>query len=250
MNPLLTFISIPALIYVVIKAFRKKDMYLGLCLIFFLSLFLPSSFLFAKWTRYIIPILPFLYIMSSIFLVDLVKSLNEKSKILILSAIIVVSIFYSFSFIKTVRMSSDTRLEAVSFAKNNIPPKSRILSEAYDLGITPFNSYFPNITLFNFYDMESDDNKKEELRYLLKSADYIILPSQRILRSRIVNREHFPTGYNFYLNLFSGKLGFEKLYETPCDIFCKFVYLGDPVFNVEETANVFDRPTVFIFKKI
>jgi hypothetical protein len=49
--------------------------------------------------------------------------------------------------------------------------------------------------------------------------------------------------------LFTGNLGFHKIYETPCDIFCRITYLNDPIYSFEETANVFDRPTVFIFKK-
>src|SRR5947207_2663825 len=53
-----------------------------------------------------------------------------------------------------------------------------------------------------------------------------------------------------FLYMFNGKLGFEKIYQTPCDIFCNIIYMGNPVFAYEETANVFDRPTIIIFKKV
>ncbi|MBU3978923.1 hypothetical protein KKE68_04460, partial [Patescibacteria group bacterium] len=59
----------------------------------------------------------------------------------------------------------------------------------------------------------------------------------------------YPNGHDFYSALFAQTNGFQKIYETPCDIFCKITYLNNPVFSFEETANVFDRPTVFIFKK-
>ena len=65
-----------------------------------------------------------------------------------------------------------------------------------------------------------------------------------------MNKNKFPIGNKFYKNLLNGDLGFKKIYETPCDIFCKIIYLGDPVFSFEQTTNVFDRPPVFIFKKI
>jgi hypothetical protein len=156
---------------------------------------------------------------------------------------------FSFSFVKTVRISADSRIEALDYSVDNIPKESTILSEVYDLGITPFNSHFSNITIFDFYDLEANTNKAMELESLINNSGYIILPSQRIMRSRIVNSEVFPQGSRFYTDLISGALGYEKVYETPCDIFCKIVYMGDPIFNVEETVNVFDRPTLFIFKK-
>ena len=141
-------------------------------------------------------------------------------------------------------------MEASEWAFQNIPRNAQILSEVYDLGITPFNPYFSKITIFNFYELENDLSKKPELESLIKGADYIILPSQRILKSRMSNKNEFPQGYNFYFNLNSEKLGFKKVYETPCDVFCKIIYMGNPSLNVEATASVFDRPTIFIFEKI
>jgi len=81
------------------------------------------------------------------------------------------------------------------------------------------------------------------------SGPYIILPSQRILQSRLENPTNFPKGYVFYTSLLNGQLGYHKIYETPCDIFCKITYLNDPVYWWEQTVTVFDRPTVFIFKE-
>lgn len=247
-NPLLTIIAIPALIYALLKAIRKKDIYLGLCLVFFFSLFLPSSFLFAKWTRYIVPGIPFLYIIIAISLVEIKSKVPQKLWFALTSIILVLSTISSVAFVKTVRLSPDARFEAVKFATNNIPRESMVLSEVYDLGIVPFNNYFPNIKLFNFYELDDNPSKASELGEILKETDYLIIPSQRILKSRITNENVFPEGYGFYSRLISQDLGFEKIYQTPCDIFCKIVYLGNPIFNVEETVNVFDRPTVLIFK--
>lgn len=248
-NPLSTAISALAIIYTFFLCINKRNPYLGLLLISFLTLFIFHSFLFAKWTRYIIPSLPFLFIIISIFIVSLYKIMPKKIWLILVCLILAFSLFFSFSFLKTVRFSTDSRIEALEFARKNIPQGSQILSEVYDLGITPFNSYFSNIALFNFYELENDPSKKPELESLIKKTDYIILPSQRILKSRIANNNNFSQGYNFYSNLLSGKLGFKKIYETPCDAFCKIAYLGNPISNVEETVNVFDRPTMFIFFK-
>ena len=112
------------------------------------------------------------------------------------------------------------------------------------------NNAFQKIDLFNFYDLDSNNPLLSvELPTKLKDSEYIILPSQRLLKIRLNNPEKFPHGYSFYNDLITGKLGYEKVYETPCDLFCKITYLGDPVFRYEETTSVFDRPTLFIFKK-
>jgi hypothetical protein len=125
-----------------------------------------------------------------------------------------------------------------------------ILSEVYDLGITAFNPYFQDIKLFNFYDLDnnSPEANPTTLQQSLRASNYIILPSQRILKIRLQNAKQFPLGNIFYKQILSNKNGFHKIYETPCDIWCLITYSGNPVYSYEETANVFDRPTLYIFK--
>lgn len=236
-NPILTIIFIPSLIYLIFKGIKTKNpkyLILATC---YLTLFLPQAFLFAKWTRYMVPTLPFMYLIIVIFLEKLI---SKK----VLSVIIFISIVFAGSYFSTVFLKQDTRIEASLWAKENISSSSSILSEVYDLGIVPFNSYFYNISLFNFYELDQEPN------IILPESEYIILASQRILKTRLLNKEKFPMGNKLYENLLNGTLGYSKIYETPCDIFCKITYLGNPVFSFEETASVFDRPTVFIFKKI
>ncbi len=249
-NPAMTLISIPAIFYYLVLAIKTKNTKSGLLVLAFLSLFITQSFFFAKWTRYMVPSLPFLYIIIAVFVSDIRRYLSKTIFGVFLAGLLIVNFVFMFSFIKTVILSQDTRIRALQFAKRNIPRDSKILSEVYDLGIVPFNNNFTQISLFNFYDLDNNPNKEFELKSSIKKSDYIILPSQRIVDSRLSNKNYFPEGYNFYSDLFSGKLGFKKVYQTECDIFCKLTYLGNPISNVEQTSNVFDRPTVFIFEKI
>ena len=242
LNPLMTIIFIPSLIYITFAAFKKNNKSYLLLVSYFLLLFLPQAFLFAKWTRYIMPTLPFMYLIISIALIDfftLKKIIYYRS--IGIFVVTISSFIFAFSYFVTTSIHKDTRIEASVWAKENISADSRILSEAYDLGIVPFNSAFRNISLFNFYDLDQIPD--------ISQSEYIILPSQRILKTRLINKNKFPIGNKFYKELFNGDLGFKKIYETHCDIFCKITYLGDPVFRLEQTANIFDRPTVFIFKK-
>ena len=117
------------------------------------------------------------------------------------------------------------------------------------MGIVPFNKYFENITLFNFYELENDDKIAKNLPSKIKENEYIILPSQRIFESRLTNPITFPKGYIFYKMLING-IKYKKIYETKCDLFCSIIYSGNAVNSYEQTANVFDRPVVQIFKKM
>ncbi|MDO8659747.1 MAG: glycosyltransferase family 39 protein [Candidatus Parcubacteria bacterium] len=242
-NPTLTIIFIPSLIYLSIKAIKTKNTKYLLLITCYLFLFLPQAFLFAKWTRYMVPTLPFMYLIIAVVLEDFFRKKTIGIKHAILSIIIFINIVFSFSYFITAFVKPDTRINASLWAKENIPHDSKILSEIYDMGIVPFNSYFYYISLFNFYDLD------QNLNVPLPENEYIILPSQRILKTRLLNKNKFPVGNNFYQALFGKESKYKKIYETPCDIFCKITYLGNPVFSFEETANVFDRPTVFIFKK-
>jgi hypothetical protein len=252
-NPLLTLIFIPAFFYVLIKAIKTKNVPLLLLTTYFLLLFLPQAFLHTKWTRYMVPPLPFMYLIIAIAVSDFLKRLSKVSSIkhLVVSIVLFSSVLFGISYFITAFVKPDTRIQAAEFAGSNIPRNAVVLSEPYDLGIMPFNRHVNNIRIFNFYDLEADTGPMQtELDAGIQTSDYVILPSQRLIRSRLLNKEQFPKGHAFYTNLSNNRTMYEKIYQTPCDIFCKITYLGDPVYRWEETATVFDRPTVFIFRKI
>ena len=243
LNPILTILFISSFFYLSFKGIKNKNLKYLLLNTCYLILFLPQAFLFAKWTRYIVPTLPFIYLITSIALIDFFSM--KKIAYYRCIGILVITIFsfvFAVSYFATSLIQKDTRIQASLWAKENIPTYSSILSEVYDMGIVPFNQYLKDISLFNFYDLDQTPD--------ISQSEYIILPSQRILKTRLVNNDKFPNGYKFYSELIDGKLGYKKIYETSCDIFCKITYLGDPIFSFEETTSVFDRPTVFIFKKI
>ncbi len=252
LNPFMLIASLVSIPVVLLMAFKSKSKILLILLVFFSVTFFSQAFLYVKWVRYYIPTLPFLYIFIEITIGFFLSNKN-RPKIKKLSHIFTILLFlisflYAFSYFKTVLLAIDARVQAASWAQNHISSTSTILAEVYDMGIVPFNQYFSKITLLNFYDLEADPAIQEELHSLTQSTNYIILPSQRIYESRISQPLNFPSGNAFYQQLLSNKLPFSEVYSTPCDIFCKILYLGDPAFSFEQTANVFDRPTIRIFK--
>ncbi len=255
LNPIVEIIFIISFLYLIYLVFIKRDFkYFIILLFIFLTIF-PSFIFFVKWTRYTFLVLPFVYICIGIFLDDL-RNLFRKTNFAIkysyVSFILIIFLFsfiFSFSYFKTVYLTTDSRIQAFNFLVKNTSSNTHILSESYDLGIIPFNSYFKNITLFDFYDLENNSGLKTNLPQLLESNDFIILPSQRIMKTRFLNAKYFPLGNKFYVNLFNNKLGYVLIYQTNCDNFCRIIYINNPVFAYEETVNVFDRPQVFVFKK-
>lgn len=257
LTPLLALFAGIGVIGLSYQSVKKKQTAIVLLLFFFYALFLTQTFLFVKWTRYVVPTLPFLYLILALFLTTFrvhAKQSRVKYRLSLFCLILLLSItsIFTCAFLITAYVQPDTRLLAVSWARKNIPAQAEIASEVYDLGITPFNQYFPNITLVNTYDLDTNHDsffQKNEQKKML-SKTYIILPSQRILKTRIRNPKQFPNSAKVYQMLISGTAGYKKVYETPCDIACKIAYLGNPVFHFEETATVFDRPTIFIFQKL
>ena len=246
LNPFVFFSFIISFLSIVKDFLQKKQLNLVIITIFLLIGLFSQIFLFVKWIRYYIPILPFIYIFLGYFLAHLVKA---KYSLVVFSILVIISFLYTFSYFKTVLTKTDTRIEAATWASRHIPKSSHIISEVYDLGIVPFNQYFGSITLFNFYNLDVDDIKREELKKLESESDYVIIPSQRVVVSRISQPNLYPNGNLFYKSLLFRSSKFKKIYETPCDLLCRILYLGDPVNSFEQTANVFDRPTVMIFKK-
>ncbi len=156
---------------------------------------------------------------------------------------------YALIFFTTVYLQKPSQIVASEWTHKNIPKGANVIAEPFDLGIGPFNSLGLNIEFVNFYEIDHDPNVQEQLKEAIKLNDYIILTSQRLVRSRSLSPGMFPISSEFYRNLQLQK-GYKLVYQTPCDIYCKFVYLGNPILNTEETVSVFDRPIVTIYKKV
>ena len=235
-----------------------------------------NSFLFVQWIRYSVPLIPFVIIATVIFFFKFFSKVPPLGRwnllIMTLSLTIAVSTFISGSAMFLTYLRPDARIQAAQWlAQQSLSnPKGVpfLLSEVYDLGITPFNAYLdPNhIALFDFYILDPDPRltstpkqtsldkklKLEELSQLLEKSNYIVLPSPRIWRTRLRLPNEFPAGFSFYQKLFDGNLGFVKVADfqnKTCDKFLtiRCLWLNDD--NAEETYTVFDRPEVLIFQK-
>lgn len=250
LNPFVLLLSVYGLIFLSYRVIKKRDTYSLLLLLSFSVPFVSISVLYVKWTRYMIPLIPLLYIVVSIFISEMaicIKHSGVKKTLLIFPVLL--SLVFSVSFFITVYLFPHTTVTASSWFQNKYRQADHAISETYDIGITPFNSLVKDMHFIDFYSIDIDDNMFEDLESSISKSDYIILPSQRVLNSRINNPSIFPRGFDFYSGLLKSKRDFVLVYKTPCNLLCQIAYFGDPVFDNEETITVFDRPTVYIFKK-
>lgn len=248
-NPLTTFLLVISIIYISMTFLRikfKLSLTILIPLSFLFLIFFSQAFMYVKWSRYYIPTIPFIYFV----VLAVSQKMNKKMRNYFLAFVylsLVVTTIQSLTFVVNTYLTKDTRVAADEWAVLNIPKDSPVISEIYDLGIVPFNDNQLKILLFDFYSLENNPQLNRDLSYQINNSEYLILPSTRIQRSRTNHPEIFPNGNAFYSNLTDIKK-YSLLYQTPCNTLCKIAYYGNGMNYFEETAYVFDRPTISIYK--
>lgn len=272
-----------AIIYLCIKSFnnfrkilieKKFSVDFGI-LILLLIIFGYGTFhmwMWVKWTRYMIPLLPFLILSITIALAYIFSYFDKKyrrSRILNFSKILMFILLFVPSTIQGVNFFSyylepDSRVVSAQWAKNNLPEDSKILTENYDIGITAWHRYFTyeQIEEFDFYELDNDTTNQQEetLKRLLDETNYIVIASDRVFPTRFRLAEKYPKSKQFYTELFDGSLGYKLIQGFSRKTIFEKISKPDPSFNhylstnnftrYDETLKVFDRPTVLIFEKI
>ena len=215
-----------------------KDKKINLLRFAFLIYFIPSAMIYAKWSRFMAPILPLITIFAALFLLR-IKIINFITIIIVIIAILPGIAYLS------VYQTPDIRFQASDWIYKNIPNNSYILSETANVVDIPFsngtieqsNNY--SVISFNFYDLDVNGQLQQELKEHIKKADYIFVPSRRIFINH--SKEKYPLLNKYYEDLFSGKLGFKKIAEFSSG-------LNDE--QAEETWTVFDHPVIRIYKRV
>jgi len=229
-NPLKGFRSIPATCYLLLATFFPW--------------FIFNSFLFAKWTRFITPILPFLILFIVYFL--------KKSQLLVTNYLLLITIFIlvlpGVLYMK-IYLLSDIRVQACQWMNKNLPEGSVIVYEGGNIIDLPKLNHdkFETINI-DFYHLDDKEGQQEKLSTALDQADYFFSPSRRMFTNHLRLSDRYPITANFYHNLFSGELGFNQVRAfRPFGPVGQFLLGSD--LNAEETWTVFDHPTLRLWKK-
>jgi len=218
-----------------------KDKRVNLLRLAFLVYFLPNAFLFAKWSRFMAPVLPVMTVFAVLLLLK-IRVINFIKIIIIIIAIIPGVVYLR------VYQKPDVRFQASEWIYKNIPNNGYILSETANVVDIPIEvlSYKVHkvykVISFNFYDLDESPRLQEQLKEHLQKADYIFVPSRRVFMNHCqMLKQKYPLLNRYYEDLFSGKLGFKKVAEFSAG-------LNDE--QAEETWSVFDHPLIRIYKKI
>lgn len=229
---LFIFIFIIYLPFLITKQIKGKKLILSYLLI----LFLPNTFLFTKWYRYMTPTIPYL-VLFLVFGINQVS--NSKFKNMVLAVLIITSIVSSLNFM-SIYLRPDIRTTASDWINKNVATQATLLSEAGNVVDIPLYSGINTIN-FDFYNLDENSNLQNQLPNLLSQADYIIIPSRRIFKNQ--TNSLFPYSQKYYHALFNGQLGFNHLITfSPLPEFFNHE-------NAEETFTVFDHPTIRLYQK-
>ncbi|MBU1129690.1 glycosyltransferase family 39 protein [Patescibacteria group bacterium] len=207
--------------------------------------FFYNSFLYTKWFRFMSPVF-FIFPFLSILFFQQIKKHKLISKILTIFSILPGIIFFS------IYIKPDIRTTASNWLNQNIPPNTKILSEAGNVVNLPVTHHQFDINNFDFYNLDTNSDLPKELVNQIHQSHYILIPSRRMFKNQY--RRHpeselsdegspFPYSQKYYQALFSGQLGFKKIKQF--SVFPSF--LSDE--NAEETFSVFDHPVIRVYKK-
>ena len=221
-----------------------KDRKINLLRFAFLIYFLPTAFMFAKWNRFMAPILPIIIIFAILFMQKIILRLDRRFWIPAFAGMTILLIYPGINYL-SIYQNPDIRFQASEWIYKNVPNNSYILSETANVVDIPLEvpSYKVHkvykVISFNFYDLDENLYLQQELRKHLEKADHIFVPSRRIFANH--SKQKYPILNKYYEDLFSGKLGFEKVAEFSSG-------LNDE--TAEETWSVFDHPVIRIYKKV
>ncbi|OGK24664.1 hypothetical protein A3A46_01360 [Candidatus Roizmanbacteria bacterium RIFCSPLOWO2_01_FULL_37_13] len=161
--------------------------------------FIPNAFLYAKWTRFMTPILPLMLTMSVLFVFRVIPM---KMAIYKIRQLIWISAFAGMTMLMvipglaylSIYQNPDVRFTASEWIYKNIPGNSYILFETANVVDIPIESPASpagrqkskvksqnyQMISFNFYDLDENPSLQTELRQHLAKADYMFIPSRRI----------------------------------------------------------------------
>lgn len=252
--------------------------------IFFCVLTMPW---YAKWTRFIAPIYPVMIILAVFGLIVILKFL-KKFKTGKISNQIIATVLLFLAIAQgagqlSVYGSKDVRYIASKWIFQNIPSGARVLSETANVIDVPIQdpaekkslippNYSIDYVSFDFYSIDENSQIYRDYQANLSNADYIFVPSRRIFYNHTCVSEKdgkaaigrhsdykctmldkkYPRLKKHYEDLFSGKLGFEKVAEFSS--FPRITLFGKTIWefpdeDAEETFTVFDHPVIRIYKR-
>ncbi|OGY08809.1 MAG: hypothetical protein A2700_00620 [Candidatus Blackburnbacteria bacterium RIFCSPHIGHO2_01_FULL_44_64] len=242
------FLSLVGLFYAVYRVVFYRQLKLLAFLLFPVFYFLYVGSWYAKFIRYMVPIIPFLAVLGAFALREGVRA-NKRFGLGVALVFLVLTAFGGLSFF-SIYTRPQTRIAASEWIYDNISPGARILQEHWDDGLpVPMGGLrTPEVYSIEQLAIYDADNQQKALYYSerLAEGDYVVISSRR-LYGTLINLPHpYPLTSRYYKLLFQGDLGYKKISEFSSYPGFLGITINDD--GSEETFQVYDHPKVIIFE--
>lgn len=266
-------------------AVKRRSVGAILLLTWMLPYFLITGRFYAKFLRYVLPLLPFLCLMASYFLLNLRRHLarffgpDAAAPRWIATALIAFvtasTVFWALAFAH-IYTAPHTANQAAVWMNKNIPAGSTLLKEHWEEGIGGLNPTFrvpPAVPELPMY--ERDETRKlATLKKLLPEGDYLFFYSSRLYGTIPRLPERYPMSRHYYELLLGGKLGYELVHFSASYPQLMGVAITEDTFTrpdlpvpaplasykpalitinggyADESFTAYDHPLVMVFKRV
>ena len=242
-------------VVLVLRGLRQRDENTPILLasaLFCLVLFGVQGATFSKFTRYFLPMTPFMALLAAYAWQKLVNRATRRTAWLRVGPPLVAG----FTALWCVAVTSiytrpHTRLDASRWIVQNIAPGTRTINEtpwdeSLPLGWGPVGTGDLRSQLLGSYEADTPA-KREHILKLLEQSEWLFFSSGRSWQNIPRWPAKWPMTSRFYYALWKGDLGFEKARE-----FTSYPQLGPLQFpddDAEEALSVYDHPRVILWKK-
>lgn len=268
-GPALGLTALAGITYLAVRQFVRPRATDLLLLAWVVPYFLVTGSFYAKFMRYLLPIMPALSLAGAVLVVDLYRWLAARQadgtnlwRARLLSpygavglggAALLGAVLYGAAFIN-VYSGEHPRLAASQWLYENVTAGSVITSEHWDdplplpMQIDGRQRSLDEYTLVEMplYD-DDTESKVAELIADLRRADFVILSSNRLYASIPRLPARYPVTTRYYQLLFGGQLGFAL-----DKVFSNYPALdGWQIVDdaADESFTVYDHPKVLVFRK-
>ena len=244
-----------------LKRVLKKGDYdreaLELVLVFFgVVYFLVVGRFAIKFMRYFLPLYPWFILLGVVFSQKIFALFGGFWKKILLGILLFFHLGWLIAFV-SIYSRPHSRVEASLWMENNLPLGSSLAVEHWDDRLPLRGGEKFEFVDMPMYEPDESEEKWQIVSQNLKQADYLILASNRLFTplQKLGDCEKFERCYpktaRYYQDLFSGKLGFEKVAE-----FASYprIGLGPWIWEIndqgaDESFTVYDHPLVIIFAR-
>lgn len=243
----------------------ESKYFIFLC--FYLIYFLVIGNSAVKFMRYMLPIYPFIAIISGFGLYSFLNFINQslflkpalkKQAIYILTFTILAASFIWTKMFLNIYETKNTRIRATQYILSNVDKGATIAVEHWDDRVPIYDFGRFNYEELTLYDIPDNSLKWTIINDKLKNSDYIVIASNRLysplqkLQDCSKFGRCYPLTKKYYEDLFSGKLGFKKMAEFTSyphlNIFNKRFEIVDD--SADESFTVYDHPKIIIFERM